>query len=187
MRNLLRAAGRAVGSGRFLTPWSIAASLTLSLTVMAPTGDGVDPLNALAPTGATWLCFGAALAARRRAGTVEPHEAGAHRHRDRRDHRLRDTASCGAGRLAPPQRLSHPADGPAAVPHRDEHRRLGGRAEHPRRARILAPIAASSERPAAVRRPGARSGERRSAGVRRRRRPPRRPGAERLSMRRSSS
>ena len=62
MRNLLRAAGRAVGSGRFLTPWSIAASLPLSLTVMAPTGDGVDPLNALAATGATWLCFGAALA-----------------------------------------------------------------------------------------------------------------------------
>lgn len=62
MRNLLRTAGRAVGSGRFLTPWSIAASLPLSLTVMAPTGDGVDPLNALVATGATWLCFGAALA-----------------------------------------------------------------------------------------------------------------------------
>lgn len=61
MRNLRRAAVRAFGGGRFLTVWSIAASLPLSLTVMAPTGVGIDTLTALPAMVATWLCFAAAL------------------------------------------------------------------------------------------------------------------------------
>lgn len=62
MRRLLSASARAAGSGRFLTPWSIAVTLSLSLTVMAPTGDGIRPGDALPAMAATWLCFAAALA-----------------------------------------------------------------------------------------------------------------------------
>lgn len=61
MRNLARAAVRAVGSGRFLTFWSIGVSLPLSLSVMAPVGDGIEPQAALPAMVVTWLCFGAAL------------------------------------------------------------------------------------------------------------------------------
>ncbi|WP_337006527.1 MULTISPECIES: hypothetical protein [unclassified Microbacterium] len=60
MRALARAVVAAVGSGRFLTVWSIAITLPLSLTVMAPVGVGIESLPALL---ATWLCFAAGLTA----------------------------------------------------------------------------------------------------------------------------
>ena len=60
MRVLARAAVGAVSSGRFLTAWSIAITLPLSLTVMAPVGMGVALMPALL---ATWLCFAAGLTA----------------------------------------------------------------------------------------------------------------------------
>ena len=60
MRALARAVVGAVGSGRFLTAWSIAIALPLSLTVMAPVGVGLASLPALV---ATWLCFTAGLTA----------------------------------------------------------------------------------------------------------------------------
>ncbi|WP_282847546.1 hypothetical protein [Microbacterium oxydans] len=62
MRRLLSASARAIGSGRFLTPWSFAVTFPLSLTVMAPTGDGIRLGDALPAMAATWLCFTAALA-----------------------------------------------------------------------------------------------------------------------------
>lgn len=61
MSSLARAAVSAVGSGRFVTMWSVAVSLPLSLTVMAPVGGGIDPLRALPALVATWLCFATGL------------------------------------------------------------------------------------------------------------------------------
>lgn len=61
MSSLTRAAVSAVASGRFVTTWSVAVSLPLSLTVMAPVGGGIDPLRALPALVATWLCFATGL------------------------------------------------------------------------------------------------------------------------------
>lgn len=63
MRGLAGAALSAVANGRFVTPWSVAISLPLSLTVMAPVGYGIEPLAALPAMIATWICFAMALAA----------------------------------------------------------------------------------------------------------------------------
>lgn len=53
--------GPVVAGGRFLSPWSLAATLPLSMTIMAPVGAGVD-VAALAPaTLATTVCFVLAL------------------------------------------------------------------------------------------------------------------------------
>lgn len=63
MSRLTDAAASAVGSGRFVTPWSVAVSLPLSVTVMAPVGDEVEVLRALPASLATWICFAVGLAA----------------------------------------------------------------------------------------------------------------------------
>lgn len=63
MRRLAGAALSALASGRFMTLWSVATSLPLSLTVMAPVGYGIEPLSALPAVFATWVCFAMALAA----------------------------------------------------------------------------------------------------------------------------
>lgn len=61
MRRFTTAIGRVVADGRFLSPWSLAAALPLSMTIMAPVGAGVD-VAALAPaTLATTVCFVLAL------------------------------------------------------------------------------------------------------------------------------
>ena len=63
MRRFATAFGRVVADGRFLSPWSLAATLVLSMTIMAPVGAGVD-VAALAPaTLATTTCFVLALGA----------------------------------------------------------------------------------------------------------------------------
>lgn len=63
MRRLLAAVRSELGGGRFLTAWSLATTLPLSLTVMAPFGAGVDLRNALSAAFATWLCFAAGVTA----------------------------------------------------------------------------------------------------------------------------
>ncbi|MFJ4167671.1 hypothetical protein ACIPY5_19125 [Microbacterium sp. NPDC089698] len=63
MRGLLAAVHGALRSGRFLTIWSLAATLPLSATVMAPFGAGVDAPSAWPATLVTWLCFACALGA----------------------------------------------------------------------------------------------------------------------------
>jgi hypothetical protein len=63
VRRFATAFGRVVADGRFLSPWSLAATLVLSMTIMAPVGAGVD-VAALAPaTLATTTCFVLALGA----------------------------------------------------------------------------------------------------------------------------
>lgn len=49
-------------SGRFVSAWSVAISLPVSLTVMAPPSAGAPGWSWLAATLAAWFCFAAALA-----------------------------------------------------------------------------------------------------------------------------
>lgn len=61
-----RAAGEfrsALAGGRFLSAWSLAASLPLSLTLVAPIPPGGSPARALGATLATWACVALALSA----------------------------------------------------------------------------------------------------------------------------
>ncbi len=61
--NRLRAAARdVVTSGRFVSAWSIAISLPVSLTVMAPQSTGAPGWSWLGATFAAWCCFAATLA-----------------------------------------------------------------------------------------------------------------------------
>lgn len=61
MSRLLAAMLSALRSGRFLSVLSLAATLPLSMTVMAPFGAGADAPSAWPATVATWLCFTTAL------------------------------------------------------------------------------------------------------------------------------
>jgi hypothetical protein len=62
MNGLIKAAGGAIKSGRFISTWSIVIALLVSLTVMAPAVNGV-PLALLHPAGLVGsLCFVVLLA-----------------------------------------------------------------------------------------------------------------------------
>lgn len=62
-----RAAGRGdtvvatLGSGRFVTGWTLLSSLVLSVSVMAPVALARDPASGLLATVLTWVCFAAGL------------------------------------------------------------------------------------------------------------------------------
>ncbi|MBN9630928.1 MAG: hypothetical protein J0I18_10000 [Actinobacteria bacterium] len=51
----------AVGDGRFITGWSLLASVPLSVLLMAPIAPGGDLARAIGATSATWACFAAWL------------------------------------------------------------------------------------------------------------------------------
>ena len=61
MTRLVAAARSALASGRFISAWTIGASLLLSLTVMAPAVSG-PAAQVFAAGFLTWVCFAAALA-----------------------------------------------------------------------------------------------------------------------------
>lgn len=61
MRRPAAAIGRVVTDGRFLSIWSLAATVPLSVTVMAPVGAGVDVAAVAPATLATTVCFVLAL------------------------------------------------------------------------------------------------------------------------------
>lgn len=78
MTRLVAATRSALASGRFISAWTIGASLLLSLTVMAPAVSG--PAAQVLATGfLTWVCFAAALAVlgalERLCGRGAPHRA----------------------------------------------------------------------------------------------------------------
>lgn len=61
MTRLVAATRSALASGRFISAWTIGASLLLSLTVMAPAVSG-PAAQVFAAGFLTWVCFAAALA-----------------------------------------------------------------------------------------------------------------------------
>lgn len=63
MRRFSASIGRVVADGRFLSPWSLAATFPLSMTIMAPVGAGVDVAALVPATLATTACFVLALGA----------------------------------------------------------------------------------------------------------------------------
>ncbi|MCI0157373.1 hypothetical protein KNO15_11785 [Leifsonia shinshuensis] len=61
MRRLAGELRSAIADGRFITAWSLLASVPLSVMLMAPIAPGGDLVRALGATSATWACFAAWL------------------------------------------------------------------------------------------------------------------------------